>query len=417
MYKVREMIFISPLRKNLIKYGVYVALFTMGSIIFSIPHYLTDHSEQFLTKPEMRFSTDLKYILLWKPSRENKFGFYYPKEQEIFGGQSVFIKQKCEFINCYITYNKHFLRADHRNFDAVVFSVRDIANLRPKDVNLTRSPYQKYVFHSLEPAAKYPICNTAFDGFFNWTWTYKLSSDIVHPFFNIYDKKNKVVGPRRDVKWVEKMTHKDRFTKKISKKTKAVALMVYTCTLKTKYQEYIKELHDELHGYNYTLDLYGPCGNIKCPKNRIFNCYKIIEEQYFFQLVLEDYITEDYVTDRIVKAMTHLAIPIVLGTLDYASFMPPGSFINSQHLDIKKLGAIIDYLIKNPKTYEFFFDWKNHYFYTPRSRSHFCDLCTKLNSNNSITHRSYKHLRKWWDPDHRDNCRKLRYDHLYASGE
>ncbi|XP_047538699.1 alpha-(1,3)-fucosyltransferase C-like [Vanessa atalanta] len=242
-------------------------------------------------------------------------------------GQSVFIKQRCKFINCFITYDKYLLHKDHRNFDAVVFNSREIVDLSPNEIDLTRSVDQKYIFRSLQFPEDYPICNQFFDNFFNWTWTYNLDSDIPH-------------------------------------KKKGIAWIVNKCKTKVKHQEFVRELNKELKLYNYTIDIYGTCGDNKCPGSRIINCLKIVEKNYFFQLIVEDTIAEDYVSEKMVKAMTRIVIPIVLGSSDYNNFLPPGSYINAQSFDMKKLGAIIDYLIRNPTIYGYFFDWKNYYYYT-----------------------------------------------------
>ncbi|XP_045521219.1 alpha-(1,3)-fucosyltransferase C-like, partial [Pieris brassicae] len=321
----------------------------------------------------------------------------------------LFIKQKCPHINCYISYDKNLLKDDHRNFDAVVFKVRDIMKLMEKNIKITRSPNQIYVFNSLEPSDMHPVCNPIFDNFFNWTWTYKLNSEISHPFFNIYDINNEIVGPKLFINWTRQMDHTDKYKSRMRKKTKAVAWIVTECKLKVKHQEFINEFKNELKGYNYTLDIYGPCGDKKCPKRSTKNCYDIIEQHYFFQMVLEETFAEDYITERMVRAMTHISIPIVLGGSHYNRFLPPGSYINAQSFDIKKLGAIIDYLIKNPTTYEYFFDWKNHYYYMARPRSHMCDLCTKLNVNNISLNKHYSKFRNWWDPDYKEHCQSVQF--------
>ncbi|XP_038218724.1 alpha-(1,3)-fucosyltransferase C-like [Zerene cesonia] len=300
-------------------------------------------------------------------------------------GQKVFIKQKCSHINCYISYDENLLKEDHRNFDAVVFKGRNIINYVASEINITRSPEQLYIFNSLDSSEVYPVCNKMFDNFFNWTWTYKLNSDVVHPFFNIYDINNKIVGPKIELNWTRKMDHTDKFKSKMRNKTRAVAWIITKCRLKVKHEEFIKELKKELQFYNYTLDVFGPCGDKKCPKRSKKGCHSLIEKEYFFQMVIEETFAEDYVTERLVRAMNQIAIPIVMGGSNFNRFLPPGSYINAQSFDMKKLGAIIDYLIKKPSTYEYFFDWKNHYYYMARQRSNMCELCTKLNERTNMT--------------------------------
>ncbi|XP_023949019.2 alpha-(1,3)-fucosyltransferase C-like [Bicyclus anynana] len=360
-----------------------------------------------------RLSTDLKYILIWKPARASKKKVPFLKHTELPDGQRVFIRQKCNYINCYITHDKDILKGNNQRLDAVVFNVRDIVKSQPKNIDLQRSPEQKYVFHSLDSSEKYPVCDSFFDNFFNWTWTYKLDSDIPQPLMNIYNDKKEWIGPKFNMSWLPKMIRRDQFNKKSFSKTKAVAWLIPRCKTKAKYQDFISEFRRELKTYNYTLDTYGPCGSKKCPNGSIPKCLGLIEKKYFFQLVLEDTFAEDYVSERMVQALSYIVVPIVLGMSDYTNFLPPGSFVNAQSFDIKKLGSIVDYLIHNPSTYYYFFDWKNHYYYTSRPRSQICELCTKLNENFTTSSPSmYRKFRKWWNPDFRDSCQEMSVNNI-----
>ncbi|KPI98208.1 Alpha-(1,3)-fucosyltransferase C [Papilio xuthus] len=123
------------------------------------------------------------------------------------------------------------------------------------------------------------------------------------------------------------------------------------------------DLVEELGGYNLTVDIFGHCGATKCPNNDTLNCYKIIERDYYFNLVLEDSVAIDHITERMALAMMHYSIPLVKGGKEYERYLPPGSYININNQTLKELGAIIDYLIRNPDIYEYFFDWKQYYSY------------------------------------------------------
>ncbi|CAH2234681.1 jg6153 [Pararge aegeria aegeria] len=349
---------------------------------------------------------------MWKPLHALKKTVPFLKNAKVPEGQTVFVKQRCKYINCYITYDRDLLRDSNQNLDAVVFNVRDIVKYQTEDIYLQRSPVQKYIFHSLDSSDKYPVCDPFFDDFFNWTWTYKLNSVIPQTLINIYNANKAWVGPKWNMTWVRKMTrltrNLDRFNKKSFNKTNAVAWVIPRCKTKERYQDFINDLRSELKSYNYSLDLYGASGNRKCPSGSIQKFLEMIEKKYFFQLVLEDAFAEDYVSERMVKALSYIVVPIVLGISEYKSFLPPGSYLNAQSFDMKKLGAIIDYLIQHPTTYYYFFDWKNHYYYTAHPRSQMCDLCTRLNGNETTgTPTSYRHFRKWWNPDYRDACKEM----------
>ncbi|XP_059060998.1 alpha-(1,3)-fucosyltransferase C-like [Achroia grisella] len=409
-YYIKDMIFVATCRMTLIRIIFCASVFLVAIIISLIPAIVNINHQQL--ERSVRYPTDIKYILFWSPPKDKKRMYFLKEGTEFNSGQSSFIQQKCPFINCYVTYNRSFL-TDLNNFDAVVFNVKDLSKIRIEDLTVARSPHQKYIFRSQESSENYPVCNSMYDNFFNLTWTYKLNSDIPQPFINIYDASNKLIGPKKNIHWITKMNHTDKFKNKITNKNKAVSWIVTKCNSKSKHQDFVREFRSELEGYNHTIDTFGPCTENKCPDGKIHTCHKLIEKHYFFQLILENSFAEDYVTEKIVKSLMHFTIPIVLGGADYTRFLPPGSYINVQKFGLKKLGALIDYLIKNPQMYEYFFDWKNHYFYSARPTFQVCDLCTKLNLNNSIVVRRYKNFRKWWNPDFKDTCRRMQLQSIF----
>lgn len=317
MYYVKEMIFVSPCRRALTKLIIYIAFFILVFLILSIVQ-ISSQFDASITIQKVRYPTDLKYILFWKKSRTNRsVKLRLNRSPRFIDGQSMFIKQRCKFINCFITHDKYLLRKDHQNFDAVVFDVRDIMDISLDELVLTRSSNQKYIYRSLHSSENYPICDPFFDGFFHWTWTYKLNSDIPQPLISIYNSDNVLVGPKTNMNWTKHMVQKNRFLKQLLNKTKAVAWIVNKCKTKRKYQDFVTDLKKELKSFNYTLDIYGTCGDNMCPGSNNIKCLKMIEKRYFFQLIVEDTFAEDYVSERMVRAMTRIVIPIVLGSTNY----------------------------------------------------------------------------------------------------
>lgn len=312
---MKEMMFVTTCKKNYLKVALCIVCVATVLVVMILPHVLS--SKHVFHKRHARYPTDLKYILFWTLPRKHRSRFSLNKPHEFLPGQSTFIDQKCPYINCYISYTKDTLSNDE-DFDAVVFSVDDIKKMDVNFINMSRSPDQLYIFRSLETPEKHPLCDHSLDHFFNWTWTYKLTSDIPQPFIDIHGSNNSIIGPRRNMNWVKKMKRTDKYSGKLGYKRKAVAWILTKCKLKTKHQDFIKEMKDELKSYNYSLDIYGPCGQKKCPGGRALKCYKMVEKNYFFQIVLEEYFLEDYVTEAMVSAMSHLAIPIVLGASDYS---------------------------------------------------------------------------------------------------
>ncbi|PZC77936.1 hypothetical protein B5X24_HaOG202743 [Helicoverpa armigera] len=405
-YHIKDMMFVGTCKKNHLKVALCIVFGIIALVVLIIPHVMTTH-KYIHHRRLTRYATDLKYILFWSKSKHQRSRLALNKPSEFLPGQKMFINQKCPHINCYITYNKDTLN-NAEDFDAIVFEIDDIIKVDVNFINLTRSPEQLYIFRSSETPEKHPLCHHDLDDFFNWTWTYKLSSDIPQPFLNIHYTNHSIIGPVTKMNWqTKKLKRSSSIASKIRHKKKAVAWVLTKCKLKTKHQDFIKEFKNEIRGYNYTLDIYGPCGKKKCPGGSAIKCYKMLEREYYFVIVLEEYLTEDYVTEVMVSAMSHLVIPIVLGPSDYSNFLPPGSFINVQAFDMSKLGALIDYLIKNPDMYEFFFDWKKYYYYTVRPRTQVCDLCTKLNEYNG-SNVVKTNFRKWWDPEYKDVCQRMK---------
>lgn len=304
------MVYTGAWKKKALKIIIYFVLVLLALVIIVIPQMVSDRK---VPHRLARYPTDYKYILIWnQPKRYNKTMFF--KNEDFIPGQRMFIQQKCAHYNCYFTYSKNILNHDE-DFDAVVFNVHDVKRLDVDNLNLTRDSNQLYIFRSTEPVEKYALCNPDLDDFFNLTWTYKLNSDIPQPLFRVYDEKNVMVGPSLGMQWIQKMKHKGQFKPALRSKNKAVAWIVNKCKQKTKHKDFINELRHELKGYNYTVDEFGRCGENKCPT--VSKCSKLVEKKYYFQLVIEDYFVDEYITDQIVVAMTHLTIPIVLGAGDY----------------------------------------------------------------------------------------------------
>ncbi|XP_068622908.1 alpha-(1,3)-fucosyltransferase C-like [Battus philenor] len=361
----------------------------------------------------LKFPTDLKYILFWRKDKNFKSEFGLKRQPKLPTGQTMFINQRCKFINCFITYDKNLLNGDIKNFGTVVFNINEIYNVKHKNLKLPRSHEQLYIFNSMDSAELFPICLPMYSDFFNLTWTYRLDSDIPQPFFNIYNSNNTLVGPRIQMNWITNMKHNDKYKQIIQNKTKAVAWIVNKCRSRRKHVQLITNLEKELKGYNYSLDIYGRCGGRKCPNNDILSCYSLIEREYYFQLVLEDSIAIDHISERMGLAMMYTTIPIVDGSSKYSSFLPPGSYINVRNSTLKELGSILDYLIKNPDIYGYFFDWKNYYHYKLRPKDYVCDLCEYLNKNTGRRRDSkiYKNFREYWNPFYPLKCHEKRmYD-------
>ncbi|XP_050682854.1 alpha-(1,3)-fucosyltransferase C-like isoform X1 [Leptidea sinapis] len=357
-----------------------------------------DHRFAEVYRKADRLSKDMKYMLLWTGDELEPFN--------TFGrGQRAFIQRNCFIINCYVTNDRNFFGGDVTKFDAIGFNGRSMESMSPWDLPGKRINTQKYIYFNMESADNYPVCYEHFENFFNWTSTYKLDSDIPYPYIHIKNINGEVIGPKAEMKWVESSGPIDNDVYRlIENKTKAVAWFVSNCKSRNHRIKLAKNLNRSLSIYGYSVDIYGDCGELKCPRDG--NCNEILERDYFFYLSFENSFSEDYVTEKLLTALQHNVVPIVFGGADYSRFLPPGSYLDAKRSKPDELAATIATLIRYPKTYSHYFSWKNNYIYQdPSNSDNVCSVCAALNDKELFeSHKTYSHFRYWWNPNYSNRC-------------
>lgn len=254
-----------------------------------------------------KFRDDLKYILLWT-TEKNTF--------EIQEGQGILLDHDCKNVNCYITTNKSLLNGGYDEFNAIVFHFGLLRQWLPRYLPKYRSRYQKYVFYSRLPSDDFPICSLTVNNYFNWTWSYKFGSDIFNPFIEVRHINGTVVAPKPEVNWPENSkssTSVYNSIDEVNTKLKAVIWLMNNCELKTTNLISLKKLSTALKDHDLSLDIYG-CGKNPCPLD---GCLSAISRHYYFYLVIESSVTEDYLTEEVLLAYDNDAVPIVVGGVDY----------------------------------------------------------------------------------------------------
>ncbi|CAH2233469.1 jg18755 [Pararge aegeria aegeria] len=252
---------------------------------------------------------EIKYILQWTRRFSAPFDF-------MGEGNSAFIKNKCKHTNCFVTDDSEYFN-EQTDFDAIAFNGRDVIHLWPFQFPAKRSPKQKYIFGAMESPDNFPACDKSLDGFFNWTWTYKLDSDFRWGYITVYDLNGTAVGPKIDMAWPKLNPITEDLKVKLTSKSKAAAWLVSHCGTKSGREHFVEELQKELVGYGWTLDIYGKCGPLSCQKSGNHSCFKTIENDYYFYLSFENSFSEDYVTEKLLTALNNYAVPIVFGAADY----------------------------------------------------------------------------------------------------
>lgn len=266
--------------------------------------------------PGSEIQSDMKYILLWTDAKASPF-IYMGK------GQSTFSNRKCKWTNCYVTDDRNYL-GHYSEFEVIAFNGPQLVDaLFINDLPTTRSSRQKYVYANIESAENYPINTFFFNGFFNWTWTYKLNSDALWGYFVVRNATKHSVAPSVDVHWKtlkEMEPIGDELKNKLNRKSIAVAGYITNCYTSNHREKYISALRKQMDRLNLQIDVYGKCGTLECPKKIMTRCLKYLENNYFFYLAFENSCSDDYVTEKVVSALQYSTVPIVYSGANYSRY-------------------------------------------------------------------------------------------------
>ncbi|XP_053616387.1 alpha-(1,3)-fucosyltransferase C-like [Plodia interpunctella] len=347
---------------------------------------------------------NIKYILLWTP-------YDYAPFYTMGEGQRHFIRNNCTVINCYVTTDRNFFGGDVTIFDAIAFNGRNLGSLKQLinywDLPKERSPQQKYIYVMTESADLYPECDEMFDNFFNWTYSYRLDSTVINPYIIIKNKNGEVVGPRKEMEWVD-MSEDEELLPYEHNKTKAAAWFVSNCVSRSKRNKLVKDLQHALSSYGMAVDVYGSCGTLQCPRDRKEECLEMLEKNYFFYLALENSFDEDYITEKVLTAFNNNVVPIVYGGANYSRFLPPHSYLDALQYTPEELAATMVKMMKSKKLYQRYFWWKRYYSYldyTAAASYNLCSLCSTINNSSLFSETSvYDQFRRFWNPNYEKRC-------------
>lgn len=256
---------------------------------------------------------DLFYILLWTDRDYLPFSHWHSQ-------RNSFTTMGCEYQNCYIVDDIDFFK-DVSDYDAILFN--SIGLTIDTELPKVRSDNQIYVFVSIESSVNYPM-HEKFNWFFNYTWTYKLDSDISYPYFITRNKRGEVIAPNKDINWMDindMNPISDSIADKLKKKKIAATWFVTNCR-PNKRIHYLRDLREALQKLNHNIDVYGFCdANKRCLKDDMDDCLALIELDYYFYLSFENSDTGDYVTEKLMNALDHYAVPVVMGGAVYSRYV------------------------------------------------------------------------------------------------
>ncbi|XP_055715854.1 alpha-(1,3)-fucosyltransferase C-like [Phlebotomus papatasi] len=299
-------------------------------------------------------------------------------------------------VDCVITADKNYF-SDIKKYDALVFSGSD--NWSVNEVFPTeRSPYQYYVFADLESPffTKHKFLNISAE-IYNLTMTYRRDSDIYWPYGFISDKHVSYISDLQAPIWKLPSFENDFNTElyhKVRTKTKIAAWFVSNCNATSGRNDLVEVMKTHID-----IDIYGKCGTLQCDKNNQSDCYKLVEERYYFYLSFENSLCKDYLTEKVFDIMKYYIVPVVYGGANYSNYLPSHSYINANDFEsATKLAIYLKNIVANIGDYNKYFWWKKHYKYVSTQKT-YNNLCKKLHESSPDKFgqfiRSYENMNSW----------------------
>lgn len=179
-----------------------------------------------------------------------------------------FAKDNCNVKKCRFT----FAAEDLPQADAVL----DMSRTFNGELN----PHQIHIAYLLESAMNYEMIVYYKDAV-NWTATYRRDSVLSSPYgrFTPYTNVTKLPTiPKRN------------FAKG---KKKLIAWFVTNCDTINDRMGYVRAMQEFI-----LLDIFGPCGELKCLKANSADCFQMLKTDYKFYLAFENSNCKDYVTEK-----------------------------------------------------------------------------------------------------------------------
>ena len=186
------------------------------------------------------------------------------------GGRAIFERDKCPVRACSLR-----VKGDVEAADAVVFK-----NLPPPKVFKTwkKGNNSVWVWYELES----PLHSGAtglMNNHVNWTATYRRDSTIVAPYERFVPFAN--------------ATNSAPSVNYAANKTGMVAWFVSNCKDKIGRLNYALELRKHV-----SVDIYGGCGNMSCPRRQSGPCFNMLKRKYKFYLSFENSACRDYISEK-----------------------------------------------------------------------------------------------------------------------
>ena len=272
----------------------------------------------------------------------------------------------CREQACRISYNRN----DLVKSDAVLFYGRDLPSVSHMVHIMKRKPAQQRWIYFMHESPVFAYSNVAsYNGFFNWTMTYRRDSDFFVPY-RYYTR----LQPD------EIALEATKTTNFAEGKDKLAVWIVSHCG----------ELRDELVRTLMKfikVDIFGSCSknfnqSESCPKSSPECSQKLLRYKFFF--AFENSFCLDYITEKYwYLSLDHNIVPVVMGGASYEDeqLAIPGSFIDVANFQsVEALVKYLLYLDSNDTAYNEYFKWKKEFKpFLPESWT--CKICAALHND------------------------------------
>ncbi|XP_066979795.1 4-galactosyl-N-acetylglucosaminide 3-alpha-L-fucosyltransferase FUT6-like [Macrobrachium rosenbergii] len=319
---------------------------------------------------------------------------------------------------CTVTFDEK----ERGSVDAIVIELRGTKDPQAAMGALgPRDPRQPWIMLSLEsPPLASPQHRTdvrLYNRFFNRTMTYRRDADILLPHGFVVSKKDAELLPPS---WVKPpvLEHKKK-----PRKLALVFISKHNDMVHSNRLAYVKKFKEYA-----PIDVYGKFGDMKCGKSMIVTqeydstkdeCLKMAGENYLFIFSLENNFCKDYITEKVYNFLYYPIVPVVRGSADYSLYLPPNSYINAKEYTPKDLAKKLLFLQRNPKEYQKYFEWKQHYQpSTIGGERTFCHLCARLYDPDIYKHNIIEDFEDWfvyksecWGPIYTEQLRRKKSKH------
>ncbi|XP_060583296.1 alpha-(1,3)-fucosyltransferase 10-like [Ruditapes philippinarum] len=262
--------------------------------------------------------------------------------------------RNCGENKCRLTNNRQF--QNHFNTSAFLFYG---SNFKPYELPLPRKPHHIWaLMHEESPRNAYILLHEPALSIFNFTSTYSMQSD-----YPITTQWLQCSDWLQDTKYVLPLVDKNRL------RNLGLAPILYLqsdCDVPTDRDSFVKLLQKYI-----PVDSYGTClQNKKMARRLRFqdNMAPLDDHEFFrfaarykFTLAMENYVCEDYITEKLWRPLRIGSIPIVFGAPNVREYLPTNksAIMVDDFEDVEDLVKYIRLLDTNDKLYKQYISFKD----------------------------------------------------------